>query len=703
MDSTSSDQAQDRLDGRLSEALDQCLSRLRAGDTVEACLADYPELAAALRPLLAQSAVLLDQRAAPLPPSAGLAVGRARFLEAAARARTAQSPAAASLDLEDTRLTDAFDAVVARVRAGEPSEVAVGAFPALAPALAPLLATAGQVVAGRVIAPPPPRGLKPGRARFLAVAAERRAAAAVAPVGWWSRLAASLGLHGNSPLRRAALGTMAVLALFLGSSGVVSTAAADALPGDALYGVKRLGEEMRLVLTFSPAARELVEADLSNVRAHELAALMSAGRAAELTWQARYVRLESAPGGGLLGARLVVEPLGTDLSGGQVALVWTATTRAELGPLPVAGGPAAALGLLPPGSRLVLRVATDGDGPPRLVVVTVLAPVQMAKLPAAPPPAAPATSEPETATPETPAATVTATGVPTQPSLTATAPVSPTISPTPTFPATALPPATEEEPEDTLNGVLSHKASDVAWQVADNSQGGRVVDVDVSAVARDRREAAQVGYQVKLVGRWVGADASRFRASRLLSWQAPSCDQQRFNNAQIASLNPGVSLTLVGEAGEFLFVPETVVPEVLAVGMRVDMVYRDCHNGRREILSIGPAETPAAVERGIVLSLDGPWAFTIENENGDPIAVRYGPQVPITGQASAVRVGQVVDVTGRWDTADPNVLIAEAIDIYRDAVTAPAAETPTAPATQTPEPTAALPPARPTAAGAVTR
>ncbi len=701
MDLTISDQELEGRDRRLDEALDQCLIRVRAGATVQECLADFPDLATALRPLLEQSVALLAERVTLDKPPAGLAVARARFLESAARARAAQAPVAAStaaaVALDDPRLTDAFDAALARVRAGVPSERAVSSFPELAPALAPLLATAGQVVGGCVTAPPPPRGLKPARARFLAEAAGRRSALAAAPVGWWARLVASLGLGGLSPARRMALGALAVLVLFIGSSGVVSTAAADALPGDALYGVKRLGEQVRLVLAVSPDARTAVEADLSRERAEELAALVGVGRSAELTWQARYVRLDGAANGGLVGALLVVEPLAADVPAGPVALVWTGDTRADLGAVPAAGGPLAVFDMLPPGSRLLLRVATGGDGgPPRLVSVTVLGPVALAQVPRASQPAAPATGEPETATPEPPPATLTATGVPATPSLTATAPASPTVSPTPALPATAVPPA-EEEPEDTLNGVLHQKTSDVAWQVADGGQGGRVVAVDVSAVAGDRRDAVQEGHQVKLVGRWLGSDASRFKASRLLSWSAPACDEQHFDNAEIASLNRGVSLTLVGQPGEFLFVLDTFVDGFLVVGDRVDMVYRDCHNGRREILRIGPAETPLVVERGPVLSLDGAWTFTMENENGDQITVRYSSDVPITGQASVLRVGQVVDVTGHWDEADPTVLVAEAIDVYRDAPTAPAAETPTAPPTQEPLPTAQLPPTLPTA------
>ena len=69
-------------------------------------------------------------------------------------------------------------------------------------------------------------------------------------------------------LVRPALAAMAVLVLVLAGA---TSAAASSLPGDALYGVKRATEDVRLAFTFDAEARTHLLAELTDERLEELA------------------------------------------------------------------------------------------------------------------------------------------------------------------------------------------------------------------------------------------------------------------------------------------------------------------------------------------------------------------------------------------------------------------------------------------------
>ncbi|MFQ6057388.1 MAG: DUF5666 domain-containing protein [Anaerolineae bacterium] len=76
----------------VASILDECLSRLSRGESLESCLARYPQEAAEVAPLLHTAlAVRILKETAP-PSAVALAAGRRRFLEEAARRRQAQVP-----------------------------------------------------------------------------------------------------------------------------------------------------------------------------------------------------------------------------------------------------------------------------------------------------------------------------------------------------------------------------------------------------------------------------------------------------------------------------------------------------------------------------------------------------------------------------------------------------------------------------------
>jgi uncharacterized protein DUF5667 len=66
---------------------------------------------------------------------------------------------------------------------------------------------------------------------------------------------------------RPALAAAAILVLVLAGA---TTAAASSLPGDALYAVKRAGEDVRLALTFDDVARMHLLSELTDRRLEEL-------------------------------------------------------------------------------------------------------------------------------------------------------------------------------------------------------------------------------------------------------------------------------------------------------------------------------------------------------------------------------------------------------------------------------------------------
>ncbi len=94
---------------------------------------------------------------------------------------------------------------------------------------------------------------------------------------WWN-LPAFAPTPAFAPRWAAVAATLAV-ALMLGGSGTV-LAAGYSIPGDALYPVKQVREEVRLWWTWSPEAKVDIYTRLVNKMADEIRALAAAGRAA---------------------------------------------------------------------------------------------------------------------------------------------------------------------------------------------------------------------------------------------------------------------------------------------------------------------------------------------------------------------------------------------------------------------------------------
>ena len=112
-----------------------------------------------------------------------------------------------------------------------------------------------------------------GRGRFLAQAAVLRNAQ---PKGWLASLFSLSASYRKEKLAMVAT-FIVVLALLFGGSGVTAYAAQDSLPGEALYPVKTLVEDVRLELTSNRDARYELLDDYTTTRFEELDALTAAG------------------------------------------------------------------------------------------------------------------------------------------------------------------------------------------------------------------------------------------------------------------------------------------------------------------------------------------------------------------------------------------------------------------------------------------
>jgi hypothetical protein len=180
--------------------LDDCLSQLRAGASVEDCLAQYPEHAADLHPLLAMTAAVLSVPV-PRPEPAAFYANRQRMLDAV------------------------------------------------------------QIKTARSQSP-----------RFFLFP-------------WTLRGRFSFGGLLNRPLLRAALAmAVLILALSLGTDRLI-TAAADSLPGDTLYSVKRIAENVQYALTFDSADRHRLQAEFAKERQREVWAILDARRPITVEFQ----------------------------------------------------------------------------------------------------------------------------------------------------------------------------------------------------------------------------------------------------------------------------------------------------------------------------------------------------------------------------------------------------------------------------------
>jgi hypothetical protein len=142
-------------------------------------------------------------------------------------------------------------------------------YPAYASELRPLLETAAKAIKVD-IADPSEAVVRRNRARVLQHAALLREARVQTKRRLWS-----------VPLRRALVTLIVVVALFVGSTGLVR-ASTVTLPGDNLYPIKRTWEDLLVLFTFNMQAREALEVEHENERLHEIWEVFTQGRSVQV-------------------------------------------------------------------------------------------------------------------------------------------------------------------------------------------------------------------------------------------------------------------------------------------------------------------------------------------------------------------------------------------------------------------------------------
>jgi len=275
--------------------------------------------------------------------------------------------------------------------------------------LGPLLSTVAEVQAMRATVPVPPA--EASLTRFLAEA-ERLADHPVQPTPprWWERLADSLRLPaGGLPRLATAAVSVALVTLTLTLGGALllgtESAAQSILPGQPLYPIKRLGEEMYLRLPQSSQSRDARTNQYQKRRRDEVRQLLNR-------------RLEAR-----VSFRGTVETLGPDfLTVSGLLAQMDSRTQIE--------------GSLGTGASVLVQARTRSDGTLLAERVVVEEPGQPVVVPSSTPTPTPqptATPEPTVTPTATPSATPTPTQEPTAtPQPTATFTPSPTDTPTPT-------------------------------------------------------------------------------------------------------------------------------------------------------------------------------------------------------------------------------------------------------------------------------
>ena len=183
-----------------------------------------------------------------------------------------------------------LDQCIARVQAGEPMADCLAEFPDFAAELRPLLALS-EALHGLPELLPSSEAAASGKARMFesfdrSAAPDTTPQAAQAPTpakGWIGRLTGwiSTGRDRQPPIMAVARAALILIGL-IAAGGFVADASADSLPGDQLYGVKRLVEDTRLTLSLDDADRSQLRAIFNARRREEVMALKAAGRTGEV-------------------------------------------------------------------------------------------------------------------------------------------------------------------------------------------------------------------------------------------------------------------------------------------------------------------------------------------------------------------------------------------------------------------------------------
>ena len=230
-------------------ALDLCLDALIRGDSVELCLARFPEHAPELEPLLLAARRIIDL---PHPaPSPEL------------KAETLRALNLTPVTLEEARFQDALNHCLDLLAEGKTIEHCLEIYPEMSSLLAPLLSTASSLRRTLQVTPSPE--FKAAARRRVLSRVERRKVIKWLPLPSWRGWA-----------YRGALAAAAFLIMF--SAGQLTLrASSGSSPGDVLYPVKEFSESVQMRLATSQEDEAKLHVELAGRRAQEMAAAAADG------------------------------------------------------------------------------------------------------------------------------------------------------------------------------------------------------------------------------------------------------------------------------------------------------------------------------------------------------------------------------------------------------------------------------------------
>jgi hypothetical protein len=176
----------------------------------------------------------------------------------------------------DKELDEIFDACLDRLAGGETVEECLDNYPEHRERLKTLLDAAQTALFSATCVTPGPGAREKGKARLRK---QLEAGAGAGNRRDWR----TLWLPARIP-RPVAVPMAAVLLLtvaVLGTGSIAAVAAADSVPGDSLYWVKRTKENAMLSFSRSDTGKAQAHAELAGVRAEEIRHLIEQGRLAE--------------------------------------------------------------------------------------------------------------------------------------------------------------------------------------------------------------------------------------------------------------------------------------------------------------------------------------------------------------------------------------------------------------------------------------
>ena len=172
-----------------------------------------------------------------------------------------------------TTVDDVLNECIERLAAGESVEQCLASHPGHAVELEPLLRTSSATMNVAAAITYRPEAKQRSRYKFTAAIDDKKRADSQ---GWLGR---AIGASGwRAKLARAAIIAIGVVALGTGTAYGATVASEDSVPGDPLYAVKTLKEDISLRMPKSDLARAKEHAHLANVRTEEIGALIDRGR-----------------------------------------------------------------------------------------------------------------------------------------------------------------------------------------------------------------------------------------------------------------------------------------------------------------------------------------------------------------------------------------------------------------------------------------